>query len=45
MFATGNPACLKYALRAGADGLPVDDEVLYVKSGGFGYLVHASELA
>lgn len=40
----GNPAALKYALRAGAFGLPVDDEVVYGKIDGIGHLVHCSEL-
>lgn len=40
----GNPACLVYAIRAGSSGLPTDDDVVYGKVAGFGYLVHASEL-
>jgi hypothetical protein len=43
--ADGNPACIKYAIRAGAAGLPTDDEVVYGKIGPFGELIHASELA
>lgn len=45
MTATGNPACLAYALRGVSCGLPLDDEVLYGKDdGGFGRLIHASEI-
>lgn len=41
----GNPAALKYALRTGLSGghVPLDD-VVYGKIGGFGHLVHVSEL-
>lgn len=46
MFAEGNPACLKYAMRTGLSGgnIPLDDEVVYGKIGPFGHLVHVSEL-
>lgn len=44
MSAEGNPAALIYAARAGAAGLPVDNEVVYGKIGSAGYLVHVSEL-
>lgn len=44
MFADGNPAALVYAVRSGFSGLPTDDEVVYGKVGGFGHLVHVSEL-
>lgn len=44
MLANGSPAALQYAARSGFAGLPVDDEVLYGKVGGFGYLVHVSEI-
>ncbi|TQK29410.1 hypothetical protein FBY28_2413 [Arthrobacter sp. SLBN-53] len=46
MFAEGNPAALKYAIRAGmrSDPLPMDDEVLYGKIGPYGELVHTSEV-
>lgn len=44
MFCDGNPACLIYAIRSGKDGLPLDDDVLYGKIGGLGYLIHISEL-
>lgn len=40
----GNPACLQYAMRAGMEGLPTDDKVLYGKIGRLGYLVHVSEI-
>jgi hypothetical protein len=43
MFADGNPAAMRYGIRAGLAGLPVDDEVLYGKVNGLGYLVHVSE--
>lgn len=45
MSATGNPAALQYAFRSGISGLPIDNEVLYGKVGGLGFLVHVSELA
>jgi len=41
----GNPACLQYAMRAVANGLFPDDEVVYGKVGAFGHLVHVSEIA
>lgn len=44
MFAQGNPACLKYAVRAAFSDLPTDDEVLYGKVGALGHLIHISEL-
>lgn len=44
MFCTGNPACMLYAVRAAAKGLPMDDEVLYGKVGGMGVLIHTSEI-
>ena len=44
MVAQGNPACLIYAMRAGFNGLPIDNEVVYGKVGGLGHLVHTSEL-
>ena len=45
MFATGNPACLEYAIRSGFSGTtPTDDEVLYGKIGAFGKLIHVSDL-
>ncbi len=42
--ANGNPACLHYAMRAAANRIPPDDEVLYGKIGPFGHLVHVSEI-
>ena len=45
MTSDGNPACLKYAMRAGLkDNLPTDNEVLYGKIGGLGELIHISEI-
>jgi hypothetical protein len=44
MTCDGNPACLKYAMRSCALGLPIDDRVLYGKVGHFGHLVHESEI-
>lgn len=44
MDARGNPACLKYAMRSGFAGLPLDDEVIYGKVNGLGHLVHVSEI-
>ncbi|MGY5048242.1 hypothetical protein ACWDE0_21820 [Streptomyces sp. 900105755] len=40
-----HPACLKYAVRSGLAGLPLDNEVVYGKVGHFGHLVHVSEIA
>lgn len=41
----GNPAALNYAYRAGSNGLPLDDDVLYGKTAnGRGLLVHVSEV-
>jgi hypothetical protein len=42
--ADGNPACLHYAMRAAANMIPPDDEVLYGKIDGSGHLVHVSEI-
>lgn len=44
MDANGNPAAVLYAMRAGFGGLPTDDEVVYGHIGGYGNLVHVSEL-
>ena len=44
MHCDGNPACMVYAMRAGASGLPTDNEVIYGKVGCYGSLVHVSEL-
>lgn len=43
-YAVGNPACLVYGIHRKQRDLPEDDEVLYGKIGGFGYLVHISEI-
>ncbi|KXK63391.1 hypothetical protein AWW66_03495 [Micromonospora rosaria] len=45
MVCEGNPAALTYAARGGFAGLPADNEVLYGKVDGLGYLVHVSEIA
>jgi len=39
-----NPAALQYALRVDLARLPFDDQVVYGKVGGFGVLVHESEI-
>jgi len=46
MFSDGNPAALNYAMRSGFSDLhiPNDNEVLYGKINGLGYLVHITEL-
>jgi hypothetical protein len=44
MNAVGNPAAIKYAMRNGFAGLPLDDEVVYGKVDGLGHLLHVSEL-
>ena len=44
MFAEGNPAALVYAFRSATNGLPMDNQVVYVKIGAFGHIVHLSEL-
>lgn len=44
MDGVGNPACLHYAARNGFAGLPLDDQVVYGHAGGFGHLVHTSEI-
>lgn len=42
MFFKGNLACMQYAIRS--KGVPIDNEVLYGKIKGSGYLVHISEI-
>jgi hypothetical protein len=44
MFCDGNPACLIFAMRSAAAGLPTDNEVIYGKVGAYGHLVHESEI-
>ncbi len=45
MVANGNPAAMSYAVRIGMKGtVPFDNDVLYGKIGGMGYLIHVSEL-
>jgi len=43
-LSNGNPAAMIYAMRSGLSRLPIDDEVLYGKIDGSGFLVHISEL-
>jgi hypothetical protein len=45
MNATGNPACLIFAMRSAEQRprIPTDDEVVYGKRGGMGSLLHVSE--
>jgi len=40
----GNPACLDYAARAGTEGVPPNNEVVYGKIGAFGKLIHVTQL-
>lgn len=46
MHCNGNPACLNYAMRSGFSSIniPTDNEVVYGKINGLGYLVHIIEL-
>lgn len=44
MDSNGNPAALIYALRSAMHGLPIDNEVVYVKINSMGNLLHVSEL-
>lgn len=46
MLSNGNPAAMFYAIRTGTQSFrtPIDNEVLYGKIGGLGYLFHVSEL-
>lgn len=44
MYAEGNPAALLYAKRSADALLPLDDEVVYGKINGLGYIVHTMEL-
>lgn len=47
MICSGNPACLNYALRTGTSkdlSIPNNNEVVYGKIGGLGYLVNIIEL-
>lgn len=41
--ADGNPTAIKYAVRSGVLGLPLDDECVYGKVNGIGHIVHVSE--
>lgn len=40
--ANGNPAAMEYAIRSVT--LPIDNDVIYGKVGGFGHFVHDSEI-
>ena len=40
----GNPACMKYGIRAGISDLPTDNEVVYGKIDNVGHLIHQSEI-
>lgn len=42
----GNPAALEYAVRIDANGnnVPIDNNSVYGKVGGFGHIVHDSEI-
>lgn len=44
MVANGNPAAMQYAIRAGVNNLPINNDVLYGKIGGMGALYHISEI-
>lgn len=44
MTSDGNPTAILYGMRNGIQGLPIDNEVVYGKVGGFGVMVHVSEL-
>lgn len=44
MDCNGNPACLEYAMRAGFENKPADNNVYYGKIGAFGKLMHISDL-
>lgn len=46
MVANGNPAAMAYAVRIGLKdvSVPFDNNVLYGKIGGMGFLIHVSEL-
>lgn len=44
MAADGNPAAMQYAIRAGVNNLPIDNDVLYGKVGCLGALYHISEI-
>lgn len=44
MYADGNISAFNYAIRSVTSNVPLDNEVVYGKIGGLGYLVHVSEL-
>jgi hypothetical protein len=45
MSSIGNPAAIIYAMRSAVRNLPGDDEVVYGKVDGYGFLVHVTELS
>lgn len=44
MHSGSNPAALQYAMRSAQAHLPIDDDVVYVKIGPFGHILHSTEL-
>lgn len=45
MDSDGNPAAIAYAFRTGfKDNVPINNDVLYGKINGLGYMFHISEL-
>lgn len=44
MFSNGNLAALNYAVRSVHGDLPLDDNVVYGKIHGLGYILHQSEI-
>ena len=45
MFSEGNPACIEYAIRSGAEGdSRFDDDVYYGHIGNFGKLIHKDQI-
>jgi len=45
MLSDGNIAAMNYGFRTGTQGgVPINDEVVYGKVDGLGYLLHVSEL-
>ena len=46
MVANGNPAAMVYGIRIGmkAGAVPLNNDVLYGKIDGMGYLIHVTEL-
>jgi hypothetical protein len=44
MDSTGNPCAVTYGIRCGHFNIPIDNNVLYGKINGIGYLIHTSEI-